>query len=168
MAIEIERKFLVKGDFTRTAVQADRIVQGYLYTAPDKTVRIRIRGSKAYLTIKGRSDETGVARSEFEYEIPVADADALLSMCEEGVIDKVRYLVPVKEHVWEIDLFHGHNAGLVIAEIELTSEDEVFERPDWLGDEVTGQSRYYNAMLSKHPYEEWSPEERQNNVKENI
>lgn len=168
MGIEIERKFLVKGDFTKIATEADRIVQGYLCTTPDKTVRIRIRGNKAFLTIKGRSDRAGISRSEFEYEIPVADAEALLPMSEEGVIDKVRYLVPVKEHVWEVDVFQGSNAGLIIAEIELTRKDEVFERPDWLGEEVTGQIRYYNAMLSKHPYEKWSSEERQNNVKENI
>ena len=160
MATEIERKFLVTGDYSELVERADRIVQGYLCSAPDRTVRVRIRGDKGFLTIKGRSDNNGIARSEFEYEIPVAEAEALLLLCEPGVIDKVRHIVPFQGHIWEVDVFHGCNEGLVVAEIELTAEDEVFERPDWVGEEVTGQTRYYNAMLSKRSYAEWEPREK--------
>lgn len=160
MAIEIERKFLVSGNFRDAVIRAERIVQGYLCAAPDKTVRVRIRAEKAFLTIKGASDKAGLVRSEFEYEIPVADAEALLTLCESGVIDKVRHLVPFEGHTWEVDVFHGCNEGLVVAEIELTSEDESFERPDWLGEEVTGENRYYNSMLSQHPYATWLPVEK--------
>lgn len=155
MAIEIERKFLVAGDFTPFVEQAERIVQGYLCSAPDKTVRVRVRGDKGFLTIKGLSDKSGIARSEFEYEIPLTDAEALLLLCESGVIDKIRHLVPFRGHTWEVDVFHGCNEGLVVAEIELREEDETFEHPDWIGEEVTGQGHYYNSMLSKHPYIEW-------------
>lgn len=168
MAVEIERKFLVSGNFSDGVTRADRIVQGYLCAAPDKTVRVRIRRNKAFLTIKGASDKAGVARSEFEYEIPVADAEALLPLCESGVIDKIRHLVPFQGHTWEVDVFHGCNEGLVVAEIELTSEDESFERPDWLGEEVTGKKRYYNAMLSQRPYNAWLPTEKTNNIKTEI
>lgn len=153
--LEIERKFLVKGNFKQEVASSSRIVQGYICSVPGKSVRIRIRGEKGYLTIKGASDEKGMSRYEFEQEIPLTDAEQLLSLCEPGVIDKVRYLVDCGGHTWEVDEFHGDNEGLLVAEIELVSEDEAFERPDWLGDEVTGDRKYYNSMLAKHPYKEW-------------
>lgn len=168
MATEIERKFLVAGDFTGAVMQSDRIVQGYLCSVPERTVRVRIRGEKAFLTIKGSADESGLSRSEFEYEIPTADAEDLLKFCEPGVIDKVRHLVPFAGHVWEVDVFFGCNEGLVMAEIELKNENEPFEKPDWVGEEVTGLVRYFNAMLSKHPYEAWTSDEKLNNVKKKI
>lgn len=155
MATEIERKFLVKGDFSGHVESAGRIVQGYLCSVPERTVRVRIRGEKAYLTIKGNADISGTSRSEYEYEIPSADAQELLKLCEPGIIDKIRHLVPCEGHVWEVDVFHGCNEGLIIAEIELKDKDEPFARPDWLGEEVTGQARYYNAMLFRHPYKDW-------------
>ena len=137
MATEIERKFLVKGDFSRQVTSAQRIVQGYICSQPGRTVRIRIRGEEGFLTIKGASDEKGLSRYEFEQKIPLADAEELLKLCEPGAIDKVRNLVPVGKHTWEVDVFHGDNEGLVLAEIELASEDEPFERPDWIGQVVT-------------------------------
>ena len=155
MAIEIERKFLVKGDFSRQVTSTQRIVQGYICSQPGRTVRIRIRGEEGFLTIKGASDEKGLSRYEFEQKISLADAEELLKLCEPGAIDKIRNLVPVGKHIWEIDVFNGDNAGLVLAEIELACEDEPFERPQWLGQEVSGDRRYYNSMLTKHPYKEW-------------
>lgn len=155
MATEIERKFLVKGDFKQQVVSSQRIVQGYICSQPERTVRIRIRGEKGYLTIKGSSDEKGLSRYEFEQEIPLSDAEELLKLCEPGIIDKVRYLIPAGLHTWEVDVFHGVNEGLILAEIELTSEDEFFESPDWLGIEVSGDRRYYNSMLTKHPFSLW-------------
>lgn len=167
MATEIERKFLVTGHFAEAATSADRIVQGYLSSMPERTVRVRIRGEQAFLTIKGGTTG-GFSRSEFEYEIPVADAEVMLSLCEPSVIDKVRHLVPFAGHVWEVDVFLGCNEGLVMAEIELKSEAESFEKPDWLGEEVTGLPRYFNGRLSKYPYQAWTPDEKQNNIKQNI
>ena len=158
---EIERKFLVSGSFLPFAVSSSRIVQGYICSARGRTVRVRIRGEKGYLTIKGPSDEAGVSRYEFEREIPLADAEELLKLCEPGVIDKVRYLVPVGHHTWEVDVFHGDNEGLVVAEVELRSADEPFERPGWLGREVTGDRRYYNSMLTKQPFSIWPEKENQ-------
>ena len=155
---EIERKFLVSGSFLPFAVSSSRIVQGYICSARGRTVRVRIRGEKGYLTIKGPSDEAGVSRYEFEREIPLADAEELLKLCEPGVIDKVRYLVPCGGHTFEVDEFHGENQGLVVAEVELSREDEPFERPAFLGREVTGDVRYYNSQLMKHPYTEWEAE----------
>lgn len=151
MGVEIERKFLVKGDFRREATSSSRITQGYICSRPGRTVRVRIRGERGYLTIKGATDARGMSRQEFEYEIPVADAERLMALCEPGAIDKERFLVPRGKHTWEVDLFHGANEGLVLAEIELASEEEPFERPDWLGEEVTGDRRYYNSELTKHP-----------------
>lgn len=168
MATETERKFLVAGDFTEAVRQADRIVQGYLCAVPERTVRVRIREEKAFLTIKGGTNGKGFTRSEFEYEIPVSDAEALLSLCEPGVIEKVRHLVPFAGHTWEVDVFSGCNEGLVMAEIELNREDESFEKPDWLGEEVTGLTRYYNGRLSAYPYKAWTPEEKQSTIKKNI
>ena len=155
MATEIETKFLLKGDFSRQVTSAQRIVQGYICSQPGRTVRIRIRGEEGFLTIKGASDEKGLSRYEFEQKIPLADAEELLKLCEHGAIDKVRNLVTVGKHTWEVDVFHGDNEGLVLAEIELASEDEPFERPDWIGQEVSGDRRYYNSMLTKRPYKQW-------------
>ena len=155
MATEIERKFLVTGDFSRQVTSAQRIVQGYICSQPGRTVRVRIRGEEGFLTIKGASDEKGLSRYEFEQKIPLADAEELLKLCEPGAIDKMRNLVPAGKHTREIDVFQGENEGLILAEIELASEDEPFERPDWIGQEVSGDRRYYNSMLTKHPYKQW-------------
>jgi adenylate cyclase len=152
---EIERKFLLSGDFLPFAVESRRIVQGYLSSVPERTVRVRISGEKAFLTIKGMSNSAGLSRFEWEKEIPVSEAEALLAICETGVIDKTRYLVPAGAHSYEVDVFHGDNEGLVLAEIELGAEDEAFEKPAWLGAEVTGDTKYYNASLSKSPLKDW-------------
>ena len=156
MATEIERKFIVKGDFSKEVCNSQRIVQGYICSQPGRTVRIRIRGEKGFLAIKGPSDDKGLSRYEFEQEIPLPDAEQLLTLCEPGVIDKVRHLVRAGKHTWEVDVFHGANEGLVMAEIELASEDEPFEKPDWIGEEVSGDRRYYNSMLTKEPYSQWT------------
>ena len=154
--IEIERKFLVKSAaFMKEAVKHNRIVQGYLSSAPERTVRVRIKGENGYLTIKGQSNATGMSRMEWEKEIPLEEAEQLLALCEEVIIDKTRYEVIVGVHVFEVDVFTGENEGLVMAEIELTSETEPFEIPDWLGEEVTTDIRYYNSYLSKHPFRSW-------------
>jgi CYTH domain-containing protein len=150
MSIEIERKFLVKGDFHPYVTHEQRIVQAYLVASAARTVRIRIKGEKAYITIKGASDKNGFSRSEFEYEIPVADAQELLQLALPGTIDKIRYYVPFGGHIFEVDVFHSAHEGLVIAELELQSEGEAFEKPEWLGEEVTGDERYYNAYLATH------------------
>jgi len=149
--IEIERKFLVSGPFKHLAVRATRITQGYLSTDPCRTVRIRIRGDQGFITIKGPGDPSGMKRFEWERKIPLEEAKALLELAEPGVIDKTRYEIPAGEHTFEVDEFHGNHEGLVIAEIELTSEDEHFERPPWLSEEVTGDERYYNSALIKQP-----------------
>lgn len=155
MATEIERKFLVEGDFSGKVSSAQRIVQGYISSVPGRTVRIRIRGNEGFLTIKGPSDEKGLSRYEFEQKIPLADAEELLKLCEPGAIDKVRHLIPSGKHTWEVDVFHGANEGLILAEIELSSEEEPFDKPAWLGREVSGDRRYYNSMLTKDPYTRW-------------
>lgn len=156
MAQEIERKFLVNGEFKSLAYQSVRIIQGYLCSVPERTVRVRIREEQGFITIKGRSDSDGLSRYEWEKQITVEDAGELLQLCEPGVIDKTRYLVGVGNHVFEVDEFYGENEGLVLAEVELKSKDEPFERPGWLGAEVTGDLRYYNGMLSKRPYKLWT------------
>jgi adenylate cyclase len=154
--IETERKFLVISDaYKQQAKMKKRIVQGYLSTDPERTVRVRIKGEQGYLTIKGKSNESGLSRMEWEKEITVEDANALLPLCLAGVIDKIRYEIPAGNHLYEVDEFFGDNAGLVIAEIELSTEDEVFEKPKWLGKEVTGDEKYYNAYISNHPYSGW-------------
>lgn len=154
--IEIERKFLLKSDtYKKEAVSQERIVQGFLNTHEERTVRVRINGDFAYLTIKGKSNESGTSRFEWEKEISLIEAEALLLLCEEGIIEKTRYIVPKGQHIFEIDEFHGANEGLVIAEIELNNEDETYEQPDWLGDEVTGDIMYYNSQLSKNPFKTW-------------
>lgn len=152
--LEIERKFLVGGGFKTTARQACRVCQGYLCSDPDRTVRVRIMDDKGFLTIKGRTGENGMSRFEWEKEIPVVEAEQLLGLCSR-TIDKTRYLVDVVDHVFEVDEFHGENDGLILAEVELSSEDEYFEKPDWLGEEVTGDIRYFNSMLLDKPYKNW-------------
>ena len=152
MATEIERKFLLASDSWRGPIgQSIRIAQGYLATDP--TVRVRIKGETGFLTIKGKSLD-GISRSEFEYPIPVADALELLKLCPK-VLDKTRHLVNFGGFTWEIDEFHGENAGLIVAELELPAVDTPYSRPDWLGEEVTGDVRYYNSMLSQSPYCRW-------------
>ena len=155
MAIEIERKFLVNGDFNSEITSSFRIVQGYLASSPAVTVRVRVYGDKGYMTVKGKTNETGMSRFEWEKEIPAEEAFMLLKFCGGGFIDKIRHIVPFAGHVFEVDEFHGANEGLIMAEVELDSEDEAFERPSWLGNEVTGDMRYYNSMLLKHPYSKW-------------
>jgi adenylate cyclase len=155
MSMEIERKFLVKGDFKPFAGKQTRIIQGYLSSVPERTVRVRVKGDKGYLTIKGIGGASGASRYEWEREVPVDEIEELLKICEPGVIDKTRYLVQVGEHTFEVDEFYGENQGLVIAEVELSSEVEDFQKPEWLGDEVTGDPRYYNSMLMKQPFARW-------------
>ena len=154
--IEIERKFLVLSDgFISAAFSKKRIVQGYLNSNSERTVRVRIKTDKAYLTIKGKGNETGTTRLEWEREIAVSDAEKLLTICESGIIDKIRHEVKVGNHIFEVDVFSGDNEGLIIAEIELQSEDEVFEKPHWLGKEVTNDQRFYSAFLSNFPFKDW-------------
>ena len=155
MAQEIERKFLVKGDFKSEAFKATRITQGYLCSVPERTVRVRVKGDKGFITIKGIGDESGASRFEWEKEIPVAEVQDLLKLCEPGIIDKTRYLVKAGEFTFEVDEFYGENEGLTVAEVELPDENAVFEHPEWLGEEVTGDKRYYNSMLMKNPYKNW-------------
>lgn len=155
MSQEIERKFLVKGEYKSQAYSQSRIVQGYISSARGRTVRIRIRDGKGYLTIKGASNASGTSRYEWEKEIPLDEAEELMKLCEPGVIDKTRYLVRSGKHVFEVDEFYGENEGLVVAEVELASEDEAFEKPGFLGQEVTGDIRYYNSQLMLHPYKSW-------------
>ncbi len=156
MANEIERKFLVTGSFRELAQKSTRITQGYLCSVPERTVRVRIKGDKGYITVKGIGSASGATRYEWEKEITSTEAEQLMQICEPGVIDKVRYLVPVGAHTYEVDEFHGENEGLTVAEIELAAEDESFVKPAWLGAEVTGDARYYNSMLMKQPYTRWA------------
>ncbi len=152
--LEIERKFLVKNvSFLENNASKSRIVQGYLSSVPERTVRVRIKGEKGFITVKGITQ--GVSRFEWEKEISVAEAEQLLALCEPGIIDKVRYEFPFGAHTYEIDVFSGENEGLVLAEIELKSENESFEKPDWLGEEVSQDNRYYNSYLNAHPYKNW-------------
>jgi adenylate cyclase len=154
--IEIERKFLVKNDsFKKEAFAKNHIAQGYLSSVPERTVRVRIKGEKGFLTIKGASNDSGLSRFEWENEIPVSEAKSLLLLCEKGVIDKTRFEIKKGNHVFEVDEFYNDNEGLIVAEIELDSENDTFEKPDWLGKEVTGDIRYYNAYLSKNPFKNW-------------
>jgi adenylate cyclase len=154
--IEIERKFLVQSEeFKAISFAKNEISQGYLNSNPERTVRVRIKGNQGYLTIKGKGNETGMSRLEWEMEIPVDEAKMLRNLCESGVISKMRYEVKFGNHVYEVDEFFGENEGLVLAEIELKSEDEAFEKPDWLGEEVTNNEKYYNSYLSKNPFKNW-------------
>ena len=157
MGKEIERKFLVRGDYSKEVFESHHIVQGYLCHVTGKTVRVRILDGKAILTIKGPSDSSGIGRFEWEKEITLQDAEDLLTIAEPGLVDKTRHLVRNLDgvHVWEIDEFHGDNEGLVVAEIELGSADEDFIRPEWLGEEVSMDRRYFNSSLIRHPFKDW-------------
>lgn len=156
MALEIERKFLVKGDFKSSSYKSEEIAQGYLSSVAERSVRVRIKGDKGFLTIKGIGSADGVSRFEWEKEISTNDAKDLLELCEPGKIEKIRYLVSCGAHTYEVDEFLGENEGLIVAEVELNAVDEQFEKPDWLGDEVTGQEKYYNAALSRNPFKNWA------------
>ncbi|WP_310594008.1 CYTH domain-containing protein [Flavobacterium sp.] len=154
--VEIERKFLVISDvFKSDVLRQNHIAQGYLSSVPERAVRVRIKGEKGYLTIKGKTNESGLSRFEWEKEIPVAEAKELLQLCEKGVIKKIRYEIQVGRHIFEVDEFYGENKGLIMAEVELQSETETFETPIWLGEEVTNDNRYYNAYLSQNPFTSW-------------
>ena len=154
--LEIERKFLVlNDDYKRQAYSSSRICQGYICSGHGRTVRVRIRGDCGYLTIKGPSNVDGISRYEFEKEITLEEAEELMKLCEPGLIDKTRYLVKSGNHTFEVDEFYGDNEGLVMAEVELQSEDEPFEKPDFIGKEVTGDRRYYNGHLRTYPYKLW-------------
>ncbi len=156
MPQEIERKFLVTTDAYRDmAASSSHIVQGYICSDGGRTVRIRLRDARAFITIKGPSDKAGLSRYEWEMEIAASDGRELMRLCQPGVIDKRRYLVPCGNHTFEVDEFYGDNQGLVVAEVELSAEDEPFERPPFLGHEVTGDRRYYNSHLRQKPYTQW-------------
>lgn len=155
MHFEIERKFLVKGPFKELASSSSHIMQGYISSMRGRTVRVRIRDDKGYLTIKGPSDQGGLVRYEFEKEISLQDAHDLMKICEPGIIDKTRYLVPFGGHVFEVDEFYGENEGLILAEVELESPDEPFEKPAFLGREVTGDRRFYNSCMRTNPFCQW-------------
>ncbi|UOB19241.1 CYTH domain-containing protein [Abyssalbus ytuae] len=154
--IEIERKFLVISKaFKKEAHTSTRVVQGFLNTHPERTVRVRIKGEKGFLTVKGLGNVNGTTRFEWEKEIPLKEAEHLLKICEPGIIDKIRYEVKSDHHTFEIDEFFGDNEGLIIAEVELNSENEDITKPGWLGEEVTGNVKYYNSQLVKNPYKNW-------------
>lgn len=153
--LEIERKFLVVGDYRPDVTKSIPVCQGFLSSYPERIVRVRISEGGGVLAVKGPPTDGGVSRFEWETEIGIDEARQLLDLCEPGVIEKTRHLVPVGPHVFEIDEFHGENEGLVVAEVELASVDEDFERPSWLGEEVTADSRYANAALSRHPFSQW-------------
>jgi len=154
VAEEIERKFLVSGEAWRETAEGTRYRQGFLSTEPERTVRVRVAGPRGSITVKGKN--VGARRAEFEYEIPVADAERMLdTLCQRPLIEKIRYTLAVGPHTWEIDVFEGSNAGLVVAEIELSREDEAFERPEWVGDDVTDDPRYFNSNLVANPYGTW-------------
>ena len=157
MPQEIERKFLVKGEFKSWAVKAVRIKQGYIAPGSGRTVRVRSWDDKGYLTIKGPASSDGLGRFEWEKEISLQDVEDLMTVCDGGLIDKTRYLVPSEDgvHTWEVDEFYGDNEGLVMAEIELRSAGDTFPKPDWIGQEVTGDGRYYNSHLLKYPFKDW-------------
>ncbi|NRA93350.1 MAG: CYTH domain-containing protein [Psychroserpens sp.] len=160
--IEIERKFLVTSEeFKNEAFKTSKIIQGFLNTDPERAVRVRLIDDKGFLTVKGKSSEGGLKRFEWEKEISSVEAEALLELCEKGMIDKQRYFVKHGTHIFEVDEFFGENKGLLLAELELTAEDEAFETPDWLGKEVTGDIKYYNAYLSNVPFSEWTNTEGQ-------
>lgn len=156
MSQEIERKFLVNSDaFKEASIKQQRITQGYLSSVPERTVRVRIKGKIGFLTIKGIGNASGTSRYEWEKEISLAEAQDLLAICKPGVIDKTRYNVVVGNHIYEVDEFYGDNEGLVVAEVELKAEDEAFEKPSWLAEEVTGDPKYFNSMLMQNPYKNW-------------
>ncbi len=153
---ETERKFLIQNNLYKTlSVKEINIKQGYICRESGRTVRVRIAGKNAWLTIKGPGTPDGTSRYEWEHEIPVAEAEKLMELCSSGIIDKTRYIVPSGKHNFEVDEFHGKNSGLTVAEIELENKAEPFFKPEWLGQEVTGDRRYYNSMLVSHPFSEW-------------
>ena len=154
--IEIERKFLVTAPQYRKESRSQlRILQGFLSTDPDRTIRVRCIGPQGFLTIKGRTYDAGTSRPEWEYEIPLKEAEELLLLCETDPVEKIRYQVEAGPHVFEVDEFTGLNDGLILAEVELTAASESFEKPSWLGQEVTGDNRYYNSQLSLNPFTQW-------------
>lgn len=156
MALEIERKFLVTDDsYKAIAFHSDRIAQGYICREGGNSARVRVRGEKGYITIKGPSTDDGISRYEWEKEIPASEAWELMKLCHGGIIDKTRYLVKSGRHTFEVDEFHGDNEGLVVAEVELEDVDEKFECPQFIGKEVTGEKRYYNSHLTRMPYKLW-------------
>lgn len=156
MAQEIERKFLItSNEYKKYAISQSHIMQGYLSSTPERSVRIRIKDGLGFITIKGIGNTAGTSRYEWEKEIAVDEAEELLKICEPGIIDKARYEVRAGKHIIEIDEFHGENEGLIIAEIELRKEDDAIDKPSWLGKEITGEEKYYNAMLMKHPFTKW-------------
>jgi CYTH domain-containing protein len=153
MAKEIERKFLVLNENWRTGHPGYACRQGYLHTGDRGTVRVRVMDDRAFLTVKGKA--VGITRDEFEYEIPCHDAEIMLTLCEGLIIEKTRFLVPHQGHTWEVDVFHGENQGLVVAELELSNNAETFELPEWVGEDVSHDRRYTNAYLSQHPFSTW-------------
>lgn len=153
---EIERKFLVTSDaFKQEAFKSSRIIQGFLNSDKLRTVRVRITDEKAFLTIKGKSSSSGLSRFEWETEILKEDANQLIQLCEPGLIDKTRFYIKAGSHTFEVDEFYADNQGLIVAEVELDSEDQTFQKPNWLGQEVTGNAKYYNSMLAQHPFKDW-------------
>ncbi len=156
MIVEIERKFLViSDDFKKESFKKEYIKQGFLNSDKERVVRIRIKDDKGFITVKGKSNKEGTTRFEWEKEIDLIDAENLFNLCEEGIIEKFRYLVKADNHIFEVDEFLGNNKGLYIAEIELSNENEEFKKPLWLGNEVTGDVKYYNSNISKNPYKNW-------------
>ena len=159
MQLEIERKYLVLEDMRQLAVRQTEIRQGYLSLAPDRSVRVRLTDHEGYLTVKGVSRKAGLTRMEWEKKLDRKEALDLFELCLPGAIEKTRYYIPYGRHTIELDVFKGDNAGLLLAEVELKSEHDVFDKPAWLGAEVTGQTRYYNAYLSKHPFCSWTQQQ---------
>lgn len=154
---EIERKFLISSNTFKTeAIRSFRIKQGFLNTDPERTVRVRLKDDEGFLTVKGKSTEDGLSRFEWEKSISKTDAEALLLLCEKEIIDKIRYEIDYGNHTFEVDEFFGDNEGLIIAEVELNHPTEIFKKPQWLGEEVTGQIQYYNSHISKNPYKNWN------------
>lgn len=155
MGQEIERKYLITGEFKSKAIKSLQIKQGYLSSIPERTVRVRIQDNQGFLTIKGSNKKNSISRFEWEKEITKEEANELIQLCEVGIIDKKRYIVPFGDKIIEVDEFYGENEGLILAEIELDDENENIEKPNWLGKEVTDDPRYYNSMLMKNPYKNW-------------
>ena len=154
--LEIERKFLLRNDdFKQESFKKERIIQGFLSSVPERTVRVRLIAGVGFITVKGLGNEAGTTRFEWEREISKQEAEKLLEICEAGIIDKERYFVKAGEHIFEIDEFELDNKGLVMAEVELKNEEDSFEKPSWLGEEVTGQIKYYNSSLVKNPFQNW-------------
>ncbi|MCC9042022.1 CYTH domain-containing protein [Myroides sp. M-43] len=154
--IEIERKFLVNSlDFIKQSYKHHKITQGYLNSHPERTVRIRLKDELAFITIKGKSNDTGTSRLEWEKQIDFNEANQLINLCEDYVISKTRYLIKSGIHTFEVDVFHGDNEGLILAEIELSSETEAYNKSNWLGEEVTGDIKYYNSYIANNPFKNW-------------